>query len=108
MFFILLGYSPHRISQKDIETLRDIEDWYMGKYYTHVRIYGSYEAPHLLPKYVPDRLLSVEATYQTIGIGITSFLSVNNKKLWPSSQKDNFKDGNLSQIVETLVNLTSP
>jgi hypothetical protein len=44
---------------------------------------GVLKAPHLFPKYVPDRFLAREVSYQTIEMGITSFLSASNKKLWP-------------------------
>jgi hypothetical protein len=63
--------------------LKDIGDWYMGKYYTYVRIYGCTQAPHLLPKYVPNKLLAREIVYQTMEARITYFLSASNKKLWP-------------------------
>jgi hypothetical protein len=81
---ISFGYTPYKISQEALATLKNIADWYMGKYYTYIRVYGNYEAPHLLPKYVLDRLLIWEIPYQTIETGITSFLSSNSKKLWPT------------------------
>jgi hypothetical protein len=50
---IIFGYTPYRISKESMATLKDIADWYMGKYYTYIRVYGNSEAPHILPKYVP-------------------------------------------------------
>jgi hypothetical protein len=56
----------------------------MKKYYTYVRIFGATGPPHLLPKYVPDKLLAREVAYQTIEKGVTAYLSEKNKKYWPN------------------------
>jgi hypothetical protein len=53
----------------------------MKKYYTYIWIYGATGAPHLLPKYVPDKLLAREIAYQTIEKGATAYLSEKNKKI---------------------------
>jgi hypothetical protein len=73
----------HRISSGAIKSLRGIGDWYMKKYYTFVRIFGATRPPHLLPKYVPNKLLAREITYQTVEKGATTYLSEKNKKYWP-------------------------
>jgi hypothetical protein len=66
-----------------LKGLKDIGDWYVKKYYTYIQIYGATGAPHLLPKYVPDKLLAREIAYQTIEKGATAYLSEKNKKYWP-------------------------
>jgi hypothetical protein len=55
----------------------------MKKYYTYIWIYRGTRAPHLLPKYVPDKLLSREVAYQTVEKGATTYLSEKNKRYWP-------------------------
>jgi hypothetical protein len=83
LYKAIFGFYPHRISQGAINALREIGDWYIKKYYTYVRIYGAIGPPHLLSKYVPDKLLVREISYQTIEKGVTSYLSEKNKKYWP-------------------------
>jgi hypothetical protein len=68
------------ISQGAITTLKEIRDWYVKKYYTYIKVYGSTELPHLLPKYVPDKLLAKEIAYQMVEKGITTYISEKNKK----------------------------
>jgi hypothetical protein len=79
----IFGIFLHRISSGSINTLRGIGDWYMKKYYTFVRIFGAVGPPHLLPKYVPDKLLAREIIYQTMDKGSTSYMSENRKNYWP-------------------------
>jgi hypothetical protein len=52
--------------------------------FLYIRIYGCEGAPHILPRYVPDRLALREIAYQTIGVGIVASLSKSQKKQWPS------------------------
>jgi hypothetical protein len=48
----------------------------------HPDLWG-HGAPHLLPKYVPDKLLAREVAYQTVEKGATTYLSEKNKIYWP-------------------------
>jgi hypothetical protein len=52
----------------------------MTKYYTYVRVYGAIDPPHLLPKYVRDKLLAREVVYQIVDKGVTTYMSENNKR----------------------------
>jgi hypothetical protein len=76
----IFGLFPHRISPGALKGLKDIGDWYVKKYYTYIQIYGTIGAPHLLPKYVPDKLLARDIVYHTIEKGATTYLSEKNKK----------------------------
>jgi hypothetical protein len=53
----------------------------MKKYYTYVRIFGATGPPHLLPKYVPDKLLVREIAYQTIEKGATCLFIREKQKV---------------------------
>jgi hypothetical protein len=55
-----------------MQDIKEIGDWYIGKHYTYIRIYGSTGAPHFLPKYILEKLLIREIAYQTMEVGITS------------------------------------
>lgn len=58
--------------------------WFGEEMFTYVRVFGSMEPPHVLPWYVPDKVLVREIAYQTIGDGITHTLKECKKSLWPS------------------------
>jgi len=62
--------------------MKGVEDWYLGKYYLYVRVYGSTRAPHILPFFVPCYLIMREISYQTTRTRVTSLLMSSNKKLW--------------------------
>lgn len=72
-----------RLSIEARNTIRSIGDWYIEEFYTYIRILGHTSAPHLLPKYVPDRLVLREIAYQTVVEGVTALLSSHSKKTWP-------------------------
>jgi hypothetical protein len=73
-----------RISTKVMQALKDISDWYIGRYYTYIRIYGSTSAPHLLPRYVLNKVIIRKIAYQTIDDGVTTLLASNSKRYWPT------------------------
>jgi hypothetical protein len=70
LFFSIYNKPPQILSQESIESLKDIGDWYMGKHYTYIRVFGCASTPQLLPKYVLDRLIVREIAYQTIEAGL--------------------------------------
>jgi hypothetical protein len=76
---MIFGHPPHIISQGAITTLRDIGDCTWVNITLMSEFMGFPKAPHLLPKYVPNRLLTREISYQTIEEGITSSLSVTTR-----------------------------
>jgi hypothetical protein len=41
-------------------------NWYIEEKYTYIRILGANGSPHLLPTYVPDKVVLGEICYQTI------------------------------------------
>jgi len=57
-----------------MEVLSNIGDWYIERDFTYIRIYGATKAPHLLPKFVPERLVLREIAYQTILHGFNAYL----------------------------------
>jgi len=52
--------------------------------FTYVRVYGSLATPHVLPWYVPNKLLAGDFSYQTVGDGLTKTLKESKKPLCPS------------------------
>jgi hypothetical protein len=54
----------------------------MLKYFTYICLAGIMEARHLLPRYVPDKLLLKEFTFQLFEIGQTTNLIRRKVKAW--------------------------
>jgi hypothetical protein len=82
MYVIIYKQNPIRISTESMQAIKEIWDWYIGKQYAYIRIYGSTGAPHRLPKYILEKLLIREIAYQTMEVGITTILSTNSKRYW--------------------------
>jgi hypothetical protein len=74
LYTTIYGFLRHRISSEARDGMKGIVDWYLGKYYTYIRVYGTTRAPHILPYFVPDCLLVREIAYQTMKTRVTSFL----------------------------------
>jgi len=51
--------------------LISIGRWFGEENFTYVRIFGSQANPHILPLYIPDKLLSREIAYQITSEGVT-------------------------------------
>jgi hypothetical protein len=83
LYTIIFGFLRYRISSEAREGMKGIVDWYLGKYYSYVRVYGTTESPHILPYFIPDLLLMREITHQTIRTWVSSFLMRNSKNLRP-------------------------
>jgi hypothetical protein len=70
LFIVIFNHPHHRVSQGAITSVKEIGDWYIGKYYTYFKIYGCSQAPHHLPKYVPEKILAREISYEIAGDGV--------------------------------------
>jgi len=64
--------------------LTSIGRWFGEEKFTYIRIFGSQVEPHVLPLYIPDKLVVREIAYQIISEGVTQTLKKNKKQLWPS------------------------
>jgi hypothetical protein len=59
-----------------------VANWFLYKYYSYIRVYGTTEAPHLFPYFILDHFLLREIVYFNHGIGVTTLLKTNNKTIW--------------------------
>ena len=57
-------------------------NWYVGEYFSYIRIWGS-NVVHFLPRIVPDRMVLQEFSYQTMIDGSFSKLTKHKRKAWP-------------------------
>jgi hypothetical protein len=54
------------MTDKAIIIIKRIGNWYLMEHGTYIRVYGAMKSPHLLPRFVPDRLVLQEVAYQTV------------------------------------------
>jgi len=71
------------LSQEATIDFTIIESCFTEEKITYVRVFWSLVATHVLPIYVPDKLLAQEVAYQTIGHGITKVLKDSKKAIGP-------------------------
>ena len=57
--------------------------WFGEESFTYIKVFGSIVASHVLPYYVPDKLLARGIAYQIVGEGITKTLKDMKKSIWP-------------------------
>lgn len=55
--------------------------WFGEEFFTYIRVFGSISSPHVLPLYVPDKLLAREIAYQTCEVGGMSKELKDKKKV---------------------------
>ena len=61
--------APKISSQAEILTA--LGTWFGEEKITYVRVFGSHAKPHVLPLYIPDKLLAREIAYQLTSEGVT-------------------------------------
>jgi hypothetical protein len=64
--------------------LGKVADWFIDENFSYIRVFGCSVPPHALPKFLPDRLVCREVSYQTVTGGINKELKVAQKKVWPT------------------------
>jgi hypothetical protein len=64
-----------------VVTIR-IGDWYLMEHDTYIWIYGAIKPTHLLPRFIPDKIVLREVSYQTIIHGVRGMLYRLEKSIW--------------------------
>jgi hypothetical protein len=70
------------MTDKVLEIIQNIGDCYLMENETYIRIYGATKAPHLLLRFVPNKLVVQEITYQIVIYGVGAALYRENKAMW--------------------------
>jgi hypothetical protein len=78
-FFLFEKECP-RLSNATKKIISKFGHWYLDERDTYIRVFKSTGAPHLLPMYVPDRLVVGEICYQTILQGYNATLVKYKKR----------------------------
>ena len=63
------GTEMTRISKVGRESISLIKNCYLLKYFTYIYLVGITAVPNLLPRYVPEKLLLKEFSFQLFEIG---------------------------------------
>lgn len=71
------------MSDKAIVVIKRIGDWYLMEHNTYIRVHDATKAPHLLPWFVPDKLVLQEVAYQTVIYGVGGMLYLGKKAICP-------------------------
>jgi hypothetical protein len=80
----LYGFPPPRISDRIMGNLGKLADWFIEEKFSYIRVFGCSVPPHALPRFLPDRLVCREVSYQTMTGGINKELKESHKKVWPT------------------------
>jgi len=84
MLFQFLLYSlASFMSEKRTEAIRKIRYWCVFDNGAYFKIYGSTKMPHILPKFVPNKIMLQEVAYHTLVHGVGEFLSIDKTLPWP-------------------------
>ena len=65
LYRMLYDKDPPRCSPEAQIDIIPIARWFEEELFTYVRVFGSTVPPHVLPLYIPDKLLAREIAYQT-------------------------------------------
>jgi hypothetical protein len=83
MHKILYGCDPTHIFETVSKNLREIADWFIEESFSHIRVYGCSIPPHVLPKFLIDRLVLREVPHQIVKGDIRIELKAAQNKSWP-------------------------
>ena len=66
-----------------MQTIIQLANWFTITHNTFIRVFGSFKEPHVLPKFVTDKLLLQKVCYQMMR-GFSKVLTKGKKKPWPT------------------------
>lgn len=69
LYKMLYDKDAPRFSPEAKVDILPIARWFKEELFTYVRVFGSLAFPHVLPLYVPDKLMAQEIAYQICGEG---------------------------------------
>ena len=82
VYFLVFNKESPAFSPEEKALIATMVDWYVGEYFTYIRVYGS-NAAHMLPKGVLDRLVLEEISFQTDTEEIYKKCAAPNRNVWP-------------------------
>ena len=73
-----------KISYQALFDITAVGSWFGEERFTYITVFGSQANPHVLPLYIPDKLLAREIAYQITAESVTQTLKKEKKRGWPS------------------------
>eukprot|EP00253_Pinus_taeda_P019687 PITA_19687 len=84
LYRMMYDEEPPRCSLEAQIDIIPIARLFGEEWFTYIRVFESTVPPHVLPLYIPDKLLAWEIAYQTRSEGgLTKELKDKNKAIWP-------------------------
>jgi hypothetical protein len=71
------------MTDKELVVIKRIKDWYLMEHDMYIRVYRAMKSPHLLPWFVPEKLVLQEVAYQMVINGVGGILYQDKKAIWP-------------------------
>ena len=84
VYYTIFNQPPPWLSDKEKLDISQIGNWFGEENFTYIRVFGSIFDPHVLPLYVPDKLLAQEISYQLTEKGMSRCLKNSKKLMWPT------------------------
>jgi len=76
--------APKFSKEAEVDILH-VARWFGEKTFTYIKVFGRISSPHVLPYYVPDKLMAKEIAYRTIvDGGLIKGLKEKKKAIWPT------------------------
>jgi len=79
MYRLMLCDPMKCMSEKYMQEIGEVGDWYATDRGMHNRVFGATKAPHLLPKFILDKLALQEVDFHTFVNGFRESLSYDKK-----------------------------
>jgi len=84
IFYAIFDNPAPGISEEAEIDMTIVGNWFKEDKFTYIRVYGSLTRPHVLPLYVPDKLLARKLAYQITTAGTSKTLRTSKKQVWPT------------------------
>ena len=84
IYYSIFDKPISKISYQASFDLPAVASWFGEENFTYIRVYDSQANPHVLPLYVPDKLLAREIAYQIMAESTSQTLKREKKRGWPS------------------------
>lgn len=84
IYKILYNRDAPRFSPEAEVDILSIVRWFGEELFMYIKVFGSIALPHVLPFYIPDKLMAREIAYQTCSVGgMSKVLKDSKKAIWP-------------------------
>ena len=82
VYFLIFNKEDPMFSPEAKALIATMGYYYVGEYFTYIRVYGKNEA-HMFPKVIPDRLVLEEISFQIVTEEIYKKCAAPKRKVWP-------------------------